>query len=192
MQGMNDVDKAECRPAVFLDRDGTLIEDCGHIRRPADVSFFPDTMASLWLLQQDYLLFIVSNQAGVAEGALTSAEVEEVNNHVVKQLAHASVTIAEVYWCPHKRSDNCMCIKPKPYFLWKAAETHRVDLQRSYVVGDHPCDVELAENVGARGIYVLTGHGRKHCRELTGNALVVDGIAEAAEWIMHDQGDNTN
>lgn len=56
------------------------------------------------------------------------------------------------------------------------------------MVGDHPCDVELAENVGARGIYVLTGHGRKHCRELTGSSLVVAGIAEAAEWIMHDRG----
>ena len=192
MHGMNDVVKTERRPAVFLDRDGTLIEDRGNIRRAADVSFFPDTMASLWLLQQDDLLFIVSNQAGVAEGALTSAEVEEVNNHVVKQLASSGVTITEVYWCPHKRSDNCMCIKPNPYFLCKAAEKHRVDLQRSYVIGDHPCDVKLAENVGARGIYVLTGHGRKHCRELTGNSLVVAGIAEAAEWIMHDQGDNTN
>jgi histidinol-phosphate phosphatase family protein len=186
------MDKTESRPAVFLDRDGTLIEDCGNIRRPADVSFFPETMASLWLLQQNFLLFIVSNQAGVAEGALTYAEVDDVNDHVVKQLASADVTIAEVYWCPHKRSDNCVCIKPNPYFLRRAAETHRVDLKRSYVIGDHPCDVELAENVGARGAYVLTGHGQKHRRELTGNPLVVAGIAEAAEWIMSDQGDNTH
>ncbi|MFQ5731670.1 MAG: D-glycero-alpha-D-manno-heptose-1,7-bisphosphate 7-phosphatase, partial [Planctomycetaceae bacterium] len=187
MHRLNDDDNADCRRAVFLDRDGTLIEDRGHIRRPADVRFFPDSTASLWRLQQDYLLFIVSNQAGVAEGALTSAEVEEVNTHVVKQLAGAGVTIAEVFWCPHKRSDNCNCIKPQPYVLLQAAEKYRVDLQQSYVIGDHPCDVELAENAGARGIYVLTGHGRKHCRELTGNVLVVAGIAEAAEWIMHEQ-----
>jgi histidinol-phosphate phosphatase family protein len=149
-------------------------------------------MASLLLLQKDFLLFIVSNQAGVAEGTLTFEEEEEVNDYVVKQLANASVTIAEVYWCPHKKSDNCMCIKPNPYFLLRAVDEYRVDLQRSYVVGDHPCDIELANNVGARGIYVLTGHGRKHCRELTADSLVVAGIAEAAECIMHDQEDITD
>lgn len=187
MHGMNDVDKAKCRPAVFLDRDGTLIEDRGHLRCAADVAFFPDTIASLWLLQQDYLLFIVSNQSGVAEGALTSAEVEEVNNHVVEQLASAGVTITAVYWCPHKRSDDCMCIKPNPYFLRRAAEQHDVDLSQSFVIGDHPHDVYLADNVGARGIYVLSGHGRKHRCELNGDHLVVEGIGEAAEWIMGAQ-----
>lgn len=176
------------RPAVFLDRDGTLIEDRGHLRHAKDVVFFPETIGALWLLQQDYLLFIVSNQSGVAEGALSAEEVVQVNDYVVEQLADAGVSITEVYWCPHKRSDNCMCIKPNPYFLQRATEQHDVNLLRSYTIGDHPHDVYLAKNVGARGIYVLSGHGRKHCRELTGNHPVVAGIAEAAEWILHDQG----
>ena len=111
MSTCDDPRKRERQSAVFLDRDGTLIEDRGHLRSAADVAFFPDTVASLRLLQQDYLLFIVSNQSGVAEGLLTTEEVEQVNSYVVEQLASAGVAIAEVYWCPHRRSDNCMCIK---------------------------------------------------------------------------------
>ena len=192
MSVVNEDIGAKTRPAVFLDRDGTLIEDRGHLRSAADVVFFPDTMGALWLLQQDYLLFIVSNQSGVAEGVLSAYEVDQVNGYVVEQLANAGVTVSEVYWCPHKRSDNCTCIKPNPYFLQRAAEKYDVDLSRSYTIGDHPHDVYLAKNAGARGIYVLSGHGQKHHRELIGDHPEVIGIAKAVEWIMHDPEDKTN
>lgn len=181
---LDNIAEREPHPAVFLDRDGTLIEDRGHLRSAADVSFFSETIASLLLLQQDYLLFIVSNQSGVAEGVLTPEDVERVNGYVVEQLARAGVAIAEVYWCPHNRSDDCMCMKPKPYFLQQAADQHNVDLLQSYTIGDHPHDVYLAGKVGARGIYVLSGHGRKHRHELTGRYPVVADIAEATEWIL--------
>ena len=188
MSDVNDNSRSTSRPAVFLDRDGTLIEDRGHLRCAADVVFFPDTITSLRVLQHDHVLFIVSNQAWVAEGVLTAGQVEQVNGYVVEQLAGAGVTITGVYWCPHKRSDNCMCIKPNPYFLRQAAEQHGVDLSRSFVIGDHPHDVYLADNAGAQGIYVLSGHGLKHRCDLKGIHPVVGGIAEAAEWIMiaHD------
>jgi histidinol phosphatase-like enzyme len=104
MHGMNDENKAQCRPA--------------------DVNFSPETMASLWLLRQDSLLFIVINPAGVAEGALPYAEVGDVSNHVVKQLANVGVTIAEIDWCPHKQSGHCMCVKPNPYSWLQAEEEH--------------------------------------------------------------------
>jgi histidinol-phosphate phosphatase family protein len=184
MSDVNDINRSASRPAVFLDRDGTLIEDRGNLRCTADVVFFPDTVASLRMLQHDFVLFIVSNQAGVAAGELTAGQVEQVNGYVVDQLAGVGVTIAEVYWCPHKRSDNCPCIKPNPYFLRLAAEQHGVDLSRSFVIGDHPHDVYLADNAGARGIYVLSGHGLKHRRDVKGIYPVVRGMAEAAEWIM--------
>ncbi|MDA1016399.1 MAG: HAD family hydrolase [Planctomycetota bacterium] len=176
------------RSAIFLDRDGTLIEDRGNLSSTAEVVFFPETVESLRRLQQDYLLFIVSNQSGVGEGLLTVSDVERVNDFVVEQLAAAGVAIMEVYWCPHQRSDDCECIKPKPYFLRQASKHHGVDLSTSVVIGDHPHDVYFADNVGAKGIYVLTGHGRRHCRDLTGDFLVVAGIAEATEWIMSRRG----
>jgi histidinol-phosphate phosphatase family protein len=187
MCGVNEYDGAASRPAVFLDRDGTLIEDRGHICRPEDVRFFSATFVALRRLQDHFPLFVVSNQSGVSEGVLTAEDVERVNAHILARLANAGVRITDVYWCPHKRSDRCMCIKPNPYFLLRAVEEHRVDLRRSYVIGDHPHDVYLAENVGAQGIYVLSGHGRRHCRELTSDCLVVAGIAEAVEWIRYEK-----
>jgi histidinol-phosphate phosphatase family protein len=170
--------------AVFLDRDGTIIEDRGHLRDPSEVVFFPDTFDALRRLREHFLLFIVTNQVGVAEGIITLGDVERINRSIVAALDDGGIAITDVYVCPHKRADKCPCMKPQPYFLRKAAERYDVDLRASFTVGDHPHDVQLAENAGARGIYVLTGHGRKHVDDLPHPAPVASGIAEAAEMIL--------
>ena len=172
------------RPAIFLDRDGTLIEDRGHLRSPSDVVFLPGTVGALKRLQDAFALFIVTNQRGVAGGILSLNDVERVNAHVVCQLAEAGAKITEVYFCPHRRSDKCLCIKPKPYSMEKAAREHGLDLKRSFVVGDHPHDVETARSVGATGIYVRTGHGEKHGHELQDNTIIAADIEEAAHRIL--------
>ena len=170
--------------AIFLDRDGTLIEDNGHLCDLSKVVFFQETFDALHRLQQHFLLFIVTNQPGVARGLISREDVNHINSEIVKTFTEAGIEIADIYVCPHERSNNCDCIKPKPYFLQKAAQDYHIDLQRSFVVGDHPCDVQLAKNVGARGIYVLTGHGSKHVDELPEDAEIVSGIMEAAERII--------
>ena len=172
------------RPAIFLDRDGTLIEDRGHLADPADVKFLSGTIEALRRLQDDFLFFIVTNQSGVGEGLLSLEDAERVNAHVVSRLAEAGLKISAVYVCPHRRADGCNCIKPNPYFLQRAAEDCRVSLHQSFVVGDHPHDVELAERAGAQGIYVCTGHGLKHLGELRGREVVVPDLSAAAEWIL--------
>ena len=172
------------RPAVFWDRDGTLIEDRGHLADPGEAVLFPDTIGALRRLRDRFLFFIVTNQSGVAEGTISRADAERVNAHVVGQLAAAGVEIAAVYVCPHRRADACTCIKPNPHFLHRAAEQFRVSLAHSFVVGDHPHDVELAERAGARGVYVCTGHGRKHLGELRGHEVVVPDVRAAADWIV--------
>ena len=96
----------------------------------------------------------------------------------------AGIEIIDIYVCPHERSNNCDCIKPNSYFLEKAAKDYHIDLQLSFVVGDHPCDIQLAKNVGARGIFVLTGHGSKHVTELPEDTEIVSGIMGAVERIM--------
>ena len=186
------VKRTNVHKAVFLDRDGTLIEDCGHLCDPSEVVFFPDTIDALRCLQEHFLLFIVTNQPGIAEGIASKSDVEQVNAYVVQRLADADVGITNVYVCPHKRSDGCQCIKPNPYFLRKAAHDYNVNLLRSFVVGDHPCDIELAINVAACGVFVLTGHGRKHRDELKSGVPIVSGIAEATHWILRSAGLNTS
>jgi L-threonylcarbamoyladenylate synthase len=171
------------KPAVFLDRDGTLIEDRGHLDDPSQVAFYPGTFEALRRLGGQFVLFIVTNQNGIAKGITTPGGVRRVNDFVVRRLAGEGIEIREVYCCPHQRSDGCECIKPNPYFPRQAERDHGVDLARSFVVGDHPPDVELAANVGARGIFVLSGHGEKHRDELGVPCEIAAGISEAVDRI---------
>jgi histidinol-phosphate phosphatase family protein len=170
--------------AVFLDRDGTIIEDRGHLRYPSQAVFIPGAFDALRRLQEEFLLFILTNQSGIAKGLITREDAERVNEHVVERLAEAGIRIADVYVCPHERTDGCPCIKPKGYFPQAAAGRYGIDLTRSFAVGDHPHDVELADTIGGRGVYVLTGHGERHRAELPPDAVVVRDIAEAAERIL--------
>ncbi|MCX8038120.1 MAG: HAD family hydrolase [Candidatus Sumerlaeia bacterium] len=170
--------------AVFLDRDGTLIEDVGYLRTTDEILFFPETFAALQRLTPHFLLFLVTNQPGVDEGMLTAEEVEAVNAHVCAQLAARGIPIAAVYVCPHRRERNCACRKPSPHFLHEAARAYDLDLERSFLVGDHPHDIEAARRAGARGVYVRTGHGAKHLADLPAGQPVVETIKEAVEWIL--------
>jgi histidinol-phosphate phosphatase family protein len=175
--------------AVFLDRDGTLIEDRGHLRDLDEVRIFPDTIPALQRLMTRHRLFIVTNQPGVAEGTITMSSVERIHSYLMKIFAENGIFFDQVYVCPHRREDGCRCIKPKPYFLHCAAKEYGIDLQKSFAVGDHPHDFELARNVGAQGIYLLTGHGERHLSELAQGARVVPGIRQAAAHILNLEND---
>ena len=172
------------RPAIFLDRDGTLIEDRGYLTQAGQIEMFPGTLAALQSLREHFVFVIVTNQSGVAGGMLSMADVDRVNSALVAELERHGIEILSVYVCPHRRADNCECIKPKPYFVRRAAEQFGLDLERSFAIGDHPHDVELATGVGARGVFVRTGHGARHVGELPAGTVVVDGIAQAAQWIL--------
>ncbi len=170
--------------AVFLDRDGTIIEDRGHLADPSEVVFFPETFMALALLQKQYRLFIVTNQSAVAKGCLSMGAVQRVNQHITAVLSEKGIEITDTYVCPHRRDDGCACIKPNSFFLEKAATDHDIDLRRSFSVGDHPCDVQLAAKAGGEGIYILTGHGQKHLHELAPEVTVLPNIKSAADWIL--------
>jgi histidinol-phosphate phosphatase family protein len=173
------VSREQPRSAIFLDRDGTIIEDRGNLSHPSQVVFLPGAITTLQAVQRDFVLFIVTNQSGVAKGQLTLEEVATVNASVVADLATAGIRIERVFVCPHARADGCECIKPKPHFLRVAEREHGIDLSRSFTIGDHPHDVEFARSVGATGIYVLTGHGAKHRAELDPAHRVVPSLADA-------------
>lgn len=172
------------KTAVFLDRDGTLIHDKGFITDPDDVVFYKRTFEALKMLQRRFELFVISNQSGIAKGMQTVKETERINRHVVRRLRAEGIWIRDFYYCPHRREDGCRCIKPKPFFAQKAAADHGICLTGSFSVGDHPHDVELARNFGGTGVYVLTGHGRNHTRELPRNVFAAKNILAAARYIL--------
>ena len=172
------------RGAVFLDRDGTIIEDRGYLSEPEDVVWYEEAFSALIRLSECFRLFIVTNQNGVGKGMISMEAVDRVNAYIASCLRRHGVPLAATYVCPHERGSGCRCMKPSPYFLEKAEGDFRIDLGRSFVIGDHPQDAKLAENAGATGIYVLSGHGEKHRDEIPGDAIVADGIGEAAEVIL--------
>lgn len=171
--------------AIFLDRDGTIIEDVGYIKKPQDVNFFPGSFTALLKLQQRFLLFIVTNQSGISKGITSEDEVKQVNKYLVDTLESKGIFITQVFCCPHTNEDNCRCKKPKPYFINLAKELYQLDLKRSYIVGDHPSDVECGINAGITPIYLLTGHGEKHKDDLDTNTIIAKDILEAVKIITN-------
>lgn len=180
---MNTAKNRDGKNAIFLDRDGTLIEDRGYLSRPEEVRFFPWTVEALKKLQENFLLFIVTNQSGIAKGFHAEAEVKEVNRFVMDWLRDYGVHISRTYTCPHNRTDHCNCIKPLPFFAMEAAQNFNINLKHSFAIGDHPHDVTFGEQFGGTGLYVLTGHGEKHRNELEGAVPVFNNVLEAADWI---------
>lgn len=176
-------------PAVFLDRDGTLIDDVGYIKQSSEVSFYPFTFEALSMLQEHFLLFIITNQSGIAKGITTEKEVSEVNKCIFKSLKEQDIVIYDVFCCPHKSEDNCECKKPKTKFIKKACQLYNVDLSQSFIIGDHPSDVQCGINAGITPVYLLTGHGIKHQSEINKDTVICTNILEASKYIIikHNQ-----
>jgi len=172
------------KKAVFFDRDGTIIEERGYIKTADEVIFIDNVFDSLRRLQEFYKLFIVTNQSGIAKKIITSDDADIVNKYICELFREQKINITDVYVCPHKKEDGCECIKPKPFFLHKAAADYDIDLKQSFSIGDHPHDVELAQNTGGQGIYLLTGHGKKHLNEIPQGTVVFPDINAAAQRIM--------
>ncbi len=174
--------------AIFLDRDGTINEDMGYICSPQQFHLIDQAVEALLILQGSFRLFIVTNQSGVARGYFSEEHLKSFNRYVEDLLFKKGIEIQKTYYCPHLINENCVCHKPSSYFLKKAAEEFVVNLRQSYVIGDHPHDVEMAHNVDAKGIYVLTGHGRKHHHELKSIPdHIADNLYDASRWIVENE-----
>jgi D-glycero-D-manno-heptose 1,7-bisphosphate phosphatase len=175
--------------AVFLDRDGTLIEEKHYLHRPEDVVIFPGAAAALRRLQdQGFKLFIVSNQSGVGRGYFTLADVEKVNQRLLHDLAPDGVRFEKIYIAPEAPDMPSRGRKPSPQFLFDARDEFGVDLAQSYMIGDKLIDLESGWNAGVkRSILVRTGYGAE-CERTSlprlDSAIVLDDLPAAAAWII--------
>lgn len=170
--------------AIFLDRDGTINEDVGDLYSPDKLIFIPRAIEALRCLQQRFLLFIVTNQSGIGKNVFSKDDYLKLNEYFIRRLNGSGVTIREVYYCPHRKEENCICRKPNQYFIREAESKYGIDVPNSYVIGDHPHDAEMACKVGAGSVYLLTGHGKKHLQELDFEPdFIADDIFEASRWI---------
>jgi D-glycero-D-manno-heptose 1,7-bisphosphate phosphatase len=179
--------------AVFLDRDGTIIEEGNYIHHPEDVVMLAGVGEGLRALREaGFLLFVVSNQSGVGRGYFTLADVDRVNERVLSELAPWQVRFDKVFIAPEAPGQPSRGRKPLPQFLFDARDEFHVDLSKSYIVGDKFIDLECGWNAGVRrSILVRTGYGaeaEREFREKLGNAIVCDDLRQAAAWIMKDSG----
>ncbi len=173
--------------AIILDRDGTLVVDPGYVHKIEDFKLFPDTIKALQLLKK-FKFFIITNQSGISRKIFTLKDFENFNNHLVNILKENNITIEKTYICPHHPDDKCDCRKPSTKFIKEAEKEFNIDLKNSWVIGDHPHDVEMGKKAGCKTIYVLTGHGEKHKDELNDNIkpdFIAKGIYEASKIIIN-------
>lgn len=164
-------------PAIFLDRDGTLMEDVDYCGDPKDVRVFASAPEALRKLRQrGYKLLVITNQSGIARGLFTEDEYREVEREMLRQLGDG--LIEATYFCPHRPEDGCTCRKGSPEMVFKAARDYDLDLSRSYFIGDKKSDMDCGRNAGVKTILVQTGYGKQTSAQLAD--LIARDLAEAA------------
>jgi len=181
---------ASLRPAVFLDRDGTIAEEVGYLNHINRFHMFPFAAQAIRRLNQAKLpVIVITNQSGVGRGYFPESLVGAVHELMTTQLAKGGAHIDALYYCPHKGDDACACRKPKPGMLERAAREHSLDLRRSFIVGDRYGDIELARSIKARAIMVRTGYGEGEIQWHSAKwpappDFIADNLADAADWIL--------
>jgi D-glycero-D-manno-heptose 1,7-bisphosphate phosphatase len=159
-------------PAVFVDRDGTLMQDCDYCSHPKDVRIFPGVIEALSRLKsRGFKLIIITNQSGIGRGIFTLDQYRAVEAEVLRQIGDG--LIDAIYFCPDAPGQHSDCRKPAAGMVVKATRDHTIDLSRSFFIGDKEVDVECAHNAGVRAIRVQTGS--QH-----------DMIKTRADWIAGD------
>jgi D-glycero-D-manno-heptose 1,7-bisphosphate phosphatase len=156
------------RPAVFIDRDGTISDEVGYVNHPSRYRVFPYAARAVKLLNDaGWLAVLVTNQAGVARGYFAEEMVGAVHDILRAELERGGARLDAVYYCPHHPSVgeppyrlDCDCRKPRPGLIRRAADELRIDTASSWMVGDRYGDVQLAHNAGLRSALVLSGYGR--------------------------------
>jgi D-glycero-D-manno-heptose 1,7-bisphosphate phosphatase len=175
--------------AVFLDRDGVLIEEKHYLHRPEEVALILGAAPALKrLMDAGYLLFIVTNQSGVGRGYFTMEDVDKVHQRLESEFEKRGVRFRQIYIAPEAPDQPSRGRKPSPQFLFDARDTHGVDLSQSYMIGDKRIDLECGWNAGVKkSILVRTGYGiktEKKDPQAIIKALVTDDLAGATDWIL--------
>lgn len=173
--------------AVFLDRDGTIIEDTHYPRDPDKVIVLPNALEGMKRLnEKGFSIFVISNQSGVGRGIITQAQFKAVHKRVCEHLQGAGIEVAEFFYCFHKPEDECNCRKPRPGLVPKTFQGKAFNFSKCYMVGDRDADLLLAQAIGANGFLVLTGKGQLTLNDMKGSSVkyrVCKDLLDFAEQI---------
>jgi len=191
--------KCFMKPAVFLDRDGTINEQMGYINHLSRFKMFPEAVSAIQRLNKAGIpVIVVTNQSGLARGYFPESLLDEVHKCMRRQLAENGAHVDGIYICPHhpeakeeKYRENCDCRKPQNGLFLKAANDLQIDLSKSYVVGDRWSDLKAAARCKAKGILVLTGYGKGDYEFIGPNQeiqphYVAENLQDAVSFILDD------
>jgi D-glycero-D-manno-heptose 1,7-bisphosphate phosphatase len=175
------MDPNKLRKAVFLDRDGTLIEEVNFLSRIEDLKVFPFTLEALKLLKSEgFLLIVITNQSGIGRGVYSEEAMHAIHRQMQIELDDA---IDAFYFCPHLPDEECDCRKPNLGMIRKALDDFEIDMSNSWVVGDKRLDFDVGSNAGIMALMVKTGYGSQHSAEISNQADVAENILDAAHKI---------
>ncbi len=175
----------EKKKTVFLDRDGTLIEEVNFLSRVEDLKLFSFTAEAVELLRSNgFGLIVITNQSGIDRGLYTEGAMHSIHREIQRQLNDA---IDAFYFCPHLPGAGCHCRKPMLGMIEEAQREHRIDMANSWVIGDKNLDIELGFNVGIRTAMVKTGYGVEHFPKLANKPdVIADNLLEAVKVIIRE------
>lgn len=185
------------KPAVFIDRDGTINEQMGYINHLSRFRLLPGVADAIRLLNKNnFLTIIVTNQSGVARGYFPIELLNEVHSFMIETLRRDDANIDAVFFCPHypggkvpEYSRECDCRKPGTGLIDQARASFDIDMSGSYLVGDHTTDLELAHRCSIEGIMVRTGYGTGEISHVLHQTpikpcYIAEDLLDAVRWII--------
>ena len=177
------MNQKQVKPAVFIDRDGTLIEEVNFLSRVEDLRIFSFTHEALTLLKaQGFLVIVVTNQSGIGRNIYDAEAMHAIHEAIQIGLANS---IDAFYFCPHLPCDGCTCRKPGLGMVEWACADFAIDMQHSWFIGDKKIDVETGFNAGIRTALVMTGYGRSHIKQLEAEPdIVAENLLGAVQMIL--------
>ena len=173
------------QPALFLDRDGTLIVEKNYLAKINDIELIGDIGTTLQKIKEKgYLLLVITNQSAVAKGMITEDFIKKSFQRINQLLLPFSVQIDDCFYCPHLAKENCNCRKPNTGMIEKAKKKYQIDIKNSWVVGDKAIDIELAENIRCNAALVPTGYGKEEKKKiLNPEVKILQKFSNILQWL---------
>ena len=189
----------ELKPAVFLDRDGTLIEERNYLSSITEISILEGASEAITRLNNaDFAVVLATNQSAVGRGLLSLENLNSIHKELRHRLKTQGAQIDGVFFCPHHPTEatrayrsNCTCRKPKPGMLEKAARQLTLDLRKSFMIGDTLSDIKTGHAAGCRSILVKTGKGQQEILRIKNGLeppdFIAENLAKAVDWLLGKQ-----
>jgi D-glycero-beta-D-manno-heptose 1-phosphate adenylyltransferase len=175
-------------PAVFLDRDGTIVEETEYLHRPEQMRFLPHAMEGIKQFQDmGFRIVIVTNQPGIGMGYFSKEDFFRVNKAMLAGLSKAGILVDKIYFCPHSKAEKCDCRKPGQALIRRAKEELHIDLAQSYIIGDKTSDLETGQRAGMRKILILGGFKAMDDEYRVTPDIVAEDLLAAAKKVLDSQ-----